>query len=49
MDGIFGIVDSEFDMLTKFYFCGWVFGDLGDIFGILDSAFVIWDDYLVFN
>ena len=30
-----------------FYFWGWVFGDLEDIFCILDGDYAIWDDYLV--
>ena len=28
---------------------GGVFGDLDDIFGILDGDYAIWDDYLVFE
>ena len=32
-----------------FYFWGWVFGDLEDIFCILDGDYAIWDDYLVFE
>ena len=30
-----------------FHFWGWVFGDLDDIFGILDLDYAIWDDYLL--
>ena len=30
-------------------FWGWVFGDLDDIFGILEGNYAIWDDYLVFE
>ena len=32
-----------------FHFWGLVFGDLHDIFGILDVDYAIWDDYLVFE
>ena len=31
------------------HFWGWVFGDLDDIFGILDVDYAIWYDYLVFE
>ena len=32
-----------------FYFWGWVFCDLDDIFGKLDGEYAIWDDHLVFE
>ena len=33
----------------KIHFCGWVFGDLDDIFGILDGDYAIRDDNVVFE
>ena len=33
----------------QFYFWGWVFCDLDDIFGKLDGEYAIWDDHLVFE
>ena len=49
VDGIFGIVDSEFIFLMLFHFKRWVFGDWDDVISILDGHYTFWDDYLVFK
>ena len=49
MNGLFGIVDSEFIFLMLFHFTGWAFGDWDNVIGSMDSHCAFSGDFLVFE